>query len=301
MRMLTGLHFLLSYACTYECDHCFVYSSPRAGGTFTIDQIRKVLQEAEKIGTVKTIFFEGGEPFLFYALMLEAAKQAKDMGLDFGIVTNGYFAVSEEDAKLWLAPLRDLGISNLTISDDVLHSGDIIESAAKRASAAASELGIQTSTIAVEEPSVIEPEQAKGEKGEPIVGGSVMFRGRAVEKMVQGLPLKSWDAFNECPHEKLDAPSRVHIDRYGNVQLCQGISMGNMWEVPLSTIVTNYDARQHPILKSIEEGGPARLVKDYDIEHEEEYVDACHLCYRARTCLLDKFPKYLAPPQVYGR
>jgi hypothetical protein len=29
---LTGVHFLLSYQYTHECDHCFVWASPRAGG-----------------------------------------------------------------------------------------------------------------------------------------------------------------------------------------------------------------------------------------------------------------------------
>ena len=33
--MITGIHILLSYACTNQCDHCFVFSSPQAKGTFT--------------------------------------------------------------------------------------------------------------------------------------------------------------------------------------------------------------------------------------------------------------------------
>ena len=33
--MLTGIHFLLTYSCTSECDHCFLYCSPNAKGTFT--------------------------------------------------------------------------------------------------------------------------------------------------------------------------------------------------------------------------------------------------------------------------
>ena len=37
---LSGIHFLLSYCCTYECDHCFVWSSPKASGTMTLAQIK---------------------------------------------------------------------------------------------------------------------------------------------------------------------------------------------------------------------------------------------------------------------
>lgn len=41
--MLTGIHFLLTYACNFECDHCFVYGGPRAKGTFTVGQVRDAL------------------------------------------------------------------------------------------------------------------------------------------------------------------------------------------------------------------------------------------------------------------
>jgi len=44
--MLTGIHILLTYKCTLECDHCFLYSNPRAQGTMTIQQIRSVLSES---------------------------------------------------------------------------------------------------------------------------------------------------------------------------------------------------------------------------------------------------------------
>jgi len=119
--MLAGIHFLLSYKCDSECDHCFVYSSPRAKGTFTVTHMKKVLDELARIETVETVFFEGGEPFLFYPLMHEGVKTAGDMGFKTGIVTNAYWATSEEDAVLWLKPLHDVGLSHISISDDAFH------------------------------------------------------------------------------------------------------------------------------------------------------------------------------------
>lgn len=83
--MLTGIHVLLTYMCNLRCDHCFVYSGPDAKGTFTLNQIRRVLDEAIKIGTIKSIYFEGGEPFLFYPLMLEGIKIARGMGFKTGL------------------------------------------------------------------------------------------------------------------------------------------------------------------------------------------------------------------------
>jgi len=68
--MLTSIHILLTYKCNLECDHCFLFSGPRSEGTFTLPQIRHVVNEATAIGTVDWIYFEGGEPFLFYPSML---------------------------------------------------------------------------------------------------------------------------------------------------------------------------------------------------------------------------------------
>jgi len=42
------------------------------------------------------------------------------------------------------------------------------------------------------------------------------------------------------------------------------------------------------------------LVEEFGLAMNDEYVDECHLCYAARLALLDKFPEYLAPRQVYG-
>ncbi len=40
------------------------------------------------------------------------------MGFKTGLVTNAYWATSEEDAELWLRPLHDVRLSDISISDD---------------------------------------------------------------------------------------------------------------------------------------------------------------------------------------
>ncbi|MBN1889883.1 MAG: radical SAM protein [Thermoflexales bacterium] len=299
--MLTGIHFLLSYTCTYKCDHCFVYSSPEAEGTFTLRQVRAVLDEAKRIGSIESIYFEGGEPFLFYPLLVESVRLARGAGFQVGVVTNSYFATSEEDAELWLGPLAKLGIADLSLSDDAFHAADLQDNPAKRALRAAQRLDLPVGSICIEEPTVETVAEPAQGKGEPVVGGGVMFRGRAVEKLInEELPRRPWETFTECPHEELVHPARVHLDPYGHVHLCQGVSLGNAWETPLSQLVKDYDAAAHPICGPLIRGGPALLAKTYDVEHEAGYVDACHLCYLVRRSLLERFPQFLAPRQVYG-
>jgi MoaA/NifB/PqqE/SkfB family radical SAM enzyme len=277
-----------------------VYSSPQAKGNFTLSQLKNVFEELVKIGTIEWVYFEGGEPFLFYPLMVEGIRIARDRGFKAGVVTNSYWATSEEDAELWLRPLSELEVSDFSISDDSFHFEDEEDKPAKHALAAAKRLGIPADVICIDGATVDISGDKEQSRGEPIVGGGAKFRGRAVEKLIEGLPTRRWQDFTECPYEDLRDPGRVHIDPYGNVHLCQGLIMGNIWETPLSELVQNFDCNSHPICKPLVEGGPALLFEEYGAGQYDRYVDACHLCYSLRSTLLDRFPEYLAPRQVYG-
>ncbi len=298
--MLTGIHFLLTYKCNFECDHCFLYCSPHSEGTFTISQVDQVLDEAQKISSIEWIYFEGGEPFQYYPLLVECVRRASQKGFQVGIVTNGYGALAEEDALLWLKPLAEAGLAYLSISDDTFHYGDQEITPASIASAAAKVLGIESSPICIEPPQVQESKSADGVKGQTVIGGGARFRGRAADTLTKGLPLRSWDEMRECPDEDLLTPSRVHVDSFGNIHICQGISIGNFWEKPFSEIMASYHPDDHPICGPLHRGGPAALVEDLGLNPDEGYVDECHLCFLSRREVVDKYPEYLTPKQVYG-
>jgi len=297
---VNGIHFLLTYSCTYECDHCFLHCSPAAPGTFTCEQIRKVFAEIARTATIETVYFEGGEAFLYYPLLLEGLRMAARQGLRAGIVTNAYWATSVEDAEIWLKPIKEIGIADLSISDDEFHHSREGNSPAKLALAAAHRLEIPCDTICIERPATAVSLETSRSRGEPITGGTVRFRGRAAEKLTTGLPHRPCGGLTTCPHEELQAPERVHVDCYGNVHICQGVSMGNMWETPLSQLVREYQASQHPICGPLLARGPAMLAKKYGVELPDDFVDECHYCYAVRKALVDRFPRYLAPRQVYG-
>jgi MoaA/NifB/PqqE/SkfB family radical SAM enzyme len=296
--MLKGIHILLTYTCNYTCEHCFLYCSPNSYGTFTLKQIREVLIEAKKIGTVEWIYFEGGEPFLYYPIMIEGIRLAKRKGFKVGIVTNSYWATSSEDAEVWLKSLVELDIDDLSVSNDTFHYQNLDESLSKIAEKASKKLNLPVGTICIEEPTIKTDDVQ--EKGEPVIGGGAMFKGRAVETLIKDLPTKSWEELNECPYEDFKGLGRIHVDSFGNAHICQGLSIGNFWETPLSELIKNYTVFSHPICKPLDQGGPAQLVREFNVEHEEQYVDHCHLCYLTRLKLLDKYPKYLTPKQVYG-
>jgi hypothetical protein len=296
---LTGVHFLLSYRCTDECDHCFLWGSPRARGTMTLAQIRAVLRQAQELGTVTMVYFEGGEPFLFYPIMLQGLREAAEMGFRRGIVTNTYWATSVEDAMQWLQPIAEIGLDDLSLSSDLFHGEAMMTEVARNGVEAAERLGLSQGVITIEAPEGCSA-YTEADKGEPIEGGAVRFRGRAVANLSEGVARRPWTEFTECPDEDFENPGRVHVDAFGHVHLCQGLLMGNLWQQPLREMVAGYDPQAHPIIGPLLAGGPAALVERYDLPHEEGYIDACHLCYLARDALRSRFPQYLAPATVYG-
>ncbi|MDY7000677.1 MAG: hypothetical protein SVS15_02695 [Thermodesulfobacteriota bacterium] len=301
--MLSGVHILLSYTCLYQCDHCFLHCSPASGGTFTFAKLKRLLDQAAEMDTVRRVAFEGGEPFLFYPLMVQGIEYARKLGFEIEAVTNGYWALDPEDAKHWLGPLVEAGLSMLDVSDDELHHGDADPSPAKAALKAAREMGLESHAFTLDPPTVRRDAEGK-QRGEPIVGGGIRFRGRAADKLVSGLPRRDWREFGKCPDEDLVAPRRVHVDALGLVQLCQGVSIGNIWRRPLKDIMRDYDPEAHPICRPLLHGGPAGLAREQGLDRAEDFpdgfVDACHLCYHARRAIWESFPEELAPPQAYG-
>jgi len=185
--MLTQVHLLLTYMCNSECDHCFVYCSPAAKGTFTLSRLRQVIDDAATVETMEWVYFEGGEPFLFYPLMVEGMRLVRDNGLRIGTVTNAYWATCEGDAELWLQPLIQLGVADVSISDDPYHYEKRDDNPARRAVAAAMRMGMPAKVISIEKPSVGAAGKRPQGKGMPIVGGNTRFRGRAAEKLAEGL------------------------------------------------------------------------------------------------------------------
>jgi hypothetical protein len=157
-------------------------------------------------------------------------------------------------------------------------------------------MGIPTGMISVAQPEG----RAADSHGQLREESSVMYRGRAAVKLASRATGHSWETFDSCPHEDLREPGRVHLDPLGNLHVCQGVVMGNLFEKPLKQICEEYDADSHPVYGLLLTGGPAALVSEYNLSHASHYADACQLCYEARLSLRERFPGCLQPDQMYG-
>jgi MoaA/NifB/PqqE/SkfB family radical SAM enzyme len=294
---LSGVHVLLTYICSYQCDHCFVWGSPWQEGTLTLAQIREVLAQLDDLGSVEWVYFEGGEPFLYYPVLVRAVELAAEAGYRVGLVSNAYWATEVEDAIEWLRPFCGR-IEDLSVSSDLFHHDEKLDQQAQNASTAAERLGIPVGYISIAQPDLSDSEAKVGQL--PLGESPVVYRGRAVKKLAGDAPGIPWDQFTECPCENLEDPGRVHLDPLGNVHICQGLSLGNVFQTPLKSICEAFDPASHPVIEPLIAGGPAELVRRFDLPHEPSYADACHLCYQARSALRARMPDILTPDQAYG-
>lgn len=299
MLELKGVHFLLTYRCDLECDHCFVWGSPKAKGVFTLKQIKNILTEAKKLGTVNYVSTEGGEPFLYYPIMVKAVKQAVNLGFHVEILSNCYWATCPEDAVEWLLSIAEAEDVELSLSSDLYHGESWEIEEVRNAVKAANTLNMKVGVIAVKYPNAEAPGPSEIE-GAKVDSWELMYRGRAFSKLAEKASKKPWREFTKCPYEDFTNQERVHIDPFGHVHVCQGISIGNAWQKPFSKIIEGYSPYENPILEPLIRGGPAALVEKFNLPHDEVYADACHLCCAARCMLRKRYPDILVPNQMYG-
>ena len=293
---LDGIHFLVTYRCTYACDHCFVWGSPEAEGTMTLTQLTSAIDQAAECG-VESVYFEGGEPTLVYPVVLAAAAHARRRGLEWGMVSNCFWATSVEDAKVWLAPFVDLGISDLSLSSYAYFVEDADEDCLRNAVLAARELGLPMGVLEVGAAACLDvPGLCLGEDV-----GEIMCKGRAAVELAPGRADRPPETLVTCPFEDFADPGRAHLGCGGELQICQGISAGNVFADGLAAVLEGYDPARRPVIAEILAGGPWALAQAYGhTPRRELYADECHLCYEVRSALRGRFPDVLAPAQCYG-
>jgi 4Fe-4S single cluster domain len=293
---LDGIHFLVTYRCTYACDHCFVWGSPDAEGTMTLAQLTSAIDQAADCG-VESVYFEGGEPTLVYPVVLAAAAHARRRGLEWGMVSNCFWATSIEDAKVWLAPFVDLGISDLSLSSYAYFVEDADEDCLRNAVLAARELGLPMGVLEVGAAACLDiPGLCLGEDV-----GEIMCKGRAAVELAPGRAARPPETLVTCPFEDFAEPGRAHLGCGGELQICQGISAGNVFADGLAAVLEGYDPARRPVIAEILAGGPWALAQAHGHTPQRElYADECHLCYEVRSALRERFPNVLAPAQCYG-
>ena len=97
----------------------------------------------------------------------------------------------------------------------------------------------------------------------------------------------------------LREPGRIHLDPFGNLHICQGLVIGNLFTRSLREICETYDPDAHPIVGPLLAGGPAELVRRYHLRMKTP-TRMPATCATSRAGRWGRFPELLGPDGMYG-
>lgn len=85
-------------------------------------QMTGVIHDAASLGSVRTIHFSGGEPFLLPKQLMSGISLATRLGMRTAVVTSAFFAKSPWRAMKMLEPVVAAGLSEISVSYDDMHA-----------------------------------------------------------------------------------------------------------------------------------------------------------------------------------
>src|SRR5215467_5147235 len=115
LRAVKQLSIMPTLRCTAACAHCGTHSSPKVRTKLDRSALFKAIEEAAEI-KYAAVVFTGGEPLLEWDLTVAGIRHAAKLGLRTRIVSNGFWARTDDRAKSAICELMDAGLDELNLS-----------------------------------------------------------------------------------------------------------------------------------------------------------------------------------------
>ena len=118
------LSLITTYKCSASCENCCFECSPHRQEELPLSEAKKYINDvSKKFPSIRTIVLTGGENFLNVEKTICLLNHAKRKGLNCRIVTNGFWASSQEKAYNLLKRCKDAGLDEINFStgDDHLN------------------------------------------------------------------------------------------------------------------------------------------------------------------------------------
>lgn len=140
-----SIGILTTMKCTAACQECCFECSPNRKERITFTEIKKIIDSIViAFPTIKVVAWTGGECTLLGDDLINGISYAKGKGILSRIVSNGWWATSDEKAFMLLKKLKEAGLDEVNISTGDNHQEFVPEDIAIRAAVTAAELGIST-------------------------------------------------------------------------------------------------------------------------------------------------------------
>lgn len=317
---ITGITWLTTYNCNIACDHCFFETKGR-NKYMSPDLIDKALGDFMLDKHIFWHHLSGGEIFLQKEKLIEIVKRIrKYFKKDIGISTNGFWAKNENETIAIVKELDKNGVSGIAVSVDYFHQKQLSIEGPKTLAKIIKKSGLNTHTylmgarlnVDVSNSSKInsltenitnefkqEQEITLAIPIERSIGKGSKINQPKKHKIPQG----KCTELNTCLGERSPFnPAMVWIDPYGNVMICYGIIIGNIYSNSLNEIIGEYNPEKFPLLNKLAEHGPKGIfavAKEKGMNSSVGFYDECDLCYQSRSYLQKQYPDLIGPAECY--
>jgi len=292
---LNRLELLVTRRCTSRCRHC-CFEVRTKGPDMAAEEAARWITEGAAGGSLGSVLLFGGEPMLNPETVLTGVRVATRLGVPrVDIITNAYWAETEEAARGWVERLHGAGLRRMVISVDAFHAEFTPMERPRLAGRAARAAGMQVTwnVCVLQEGRAGHPMDEKtwqivdGLRGiSPEVNMNVALPlGRALQSFAARYPRRPGIPRGPCPGPSygagLAAPTVFTVDPRGEVSICWGLAIGNARRQSLGEIVGGYDPARNGIVSALLRGGPAALLElpaAAGFRVRPGYANVCELC-----------------------
>lgn len=315
---ITGITWITTYNCNIACDHCFFdsqgnnkYMDPKL-----IDAVFKDFIPGENMYWQH---LSGGEIFLKPDQLIKILEKINNhFKGNIGISTNGFWATDYEKASSFVKKLINYGVNGIAVSADHFHQKHLSLEGPKNLIRIIKSEGINTHSyiMGARLSERVDRSEEINSKSEQIARNTEQGLGvpfaLAYERSIgkgsninvpkrNELPKGKCTEINTCLGNRSPFnPAMVWIDPYGNVMICYGIIIGNVYKESFNNILEKYDTKNLPVIHALAKNGPMALYNLVDKKiTSTRFFDECDLCYLSRKLLRSDYPEIFGPDECY--
>ncbi|MFO7869715.1 MAG: radical SAM protein [Bacteroidales bacterium] len=321
MIRLSGIHFLATYNCNAACRHCFF--DTKSDTAYMNPEIIDMVYADEHVA--KHMFWNhisGGELMLqhekLYALVSRIRRYFRG---DVGISTNGYWATSPQIADTRLQELQDAGVNGISVSADIFHHEYISQEYVKNAVQSIVRAGFSRHSYVIGSfcnadvfNATLYNKASEAYISNIVAHSSIPVARPTIRSIGKGnslnFPKRSTFSqqdkctdLSECLGKRgLFNPAMVYVDVYGNVMICPGIIIGNLYVKGFSEIIENFTSTQHILLEKLATSPYSLYTHAVAMCGEtlpKFFYDVCDMCYTSRLYVRSLYPEVLGPVECY--
>ena len=290
--MFSAVVLVTSLQCNEWCGFCDFGLDERSGFSMSGKEGAEYLRAAHDLSpnsVARRVEILGGEPFLYYKDLRDIVRCASQLGFRTEVVTNGFWATTEESTRRQVGDLLDVGLDELTLTVDTYHLRHVSVANIQRAITEIRRRGREVNIIyRVARADALDTE---------------LIRLPAVNSGITAITVVPWvplghrgpdiDQRFVCRPLGNSSPGCKNLFRFvvlpgGDVAPCvvggfRGLHrVGNLNETPAAEILTRIQT--DPLLTYLYDQGPNQLTSFLASRDgtDELQVNAstCHLCYK---------------------